>query len=200
MQYYLFSGGSNSNFVSLPASGNSRQTNERNPNLNKFPYASLAKYQLKKGQSLYGNANGANMDVSDVTGGVSSGVGVDIGAGVGNVMMVNGNFNTIPMDVSMATPLLLPMNTLFKPIEDEKTNNINNDDGNINNPYENININFNGLGNGMEFLSMAAGVTAKDKRIKDAKNQAVVHNKDDERHLFNKFSSEYSSFYVFLQI
>lgn len=140
------------------------------------------------------------MDVSDVTGGVSSGVGVDIGAGVGNVMMVNGNFNTIPMDVSMATPLLLPMNTLFKPIEDEKTNNINNDDGNINNPYENININFNGLGNGMEFLSMAAGVTAKDKRIKDAKNQAVVHNKDDERHLFNKFSSEYSSFYVFSQI
>lgn len=35
-----------------------------------------------------------------------------------------------------------------------------------------------GMGLGMEFLSVAAGVTAKDKRLKDAKNQAATLKKD----------------------
>ncbi|KAM7359256.1 BIR repeat containing ubiquitin-conjugating enzyme isoform 2-T2 [Cochliomyia hominivorax] len=49
-----------------------------------------------------------------------------------------------------------------------------------NDPFKDISINFNGLENGMEFLSVAAGVTAKDKRIKDAKNQAAAANKDSK--------------------
>ncbi|XP_037945587.1 baculoviral IAP repeat-containing protein 6-like isoform X2 [Teleopsis dalmanni] len=36
-----------------------------------------------------------------------------------------------------------------------------------------IGLNFNGFDNGMEFLSVAAGVTAKDKRLKDVKNQVA---------------------------
>ncbi|KAL9897854.1 dual E2 ubiquitin-conjugating enzyme/E3 ubiquitin-protein ligase BIRC6-like isoform 3-T4 [Glossina fuscipes fuscipes] len=52
--------------------------------------------------------------------------------------------------------------------------------------YGDIAINFNGLENGMEFLSVAAGVTAKDKRIKDAKNQAAAHK--DNKELFPNLS------------
>ncbi|XP_037827973.1 baculoviral IAP repeat-containing protein 6 isoform X2 [Lucilia sericata] len=53
-------------------------------------------------------------------------------------------------------------------------------DKNQNDPYKDISINFNGLENGMEFLSVAAGVTAKDKRIKDAKNQVAAASKDNK--------------------
>lgn len=60
-------------------------------------------------------------------------------------------------------------------------------DKNQNDPYKDISINFNGLENGMEFLSVAAGVTAKDKRIKDAKNQ-VAANKENKEMVAN-FSS-----------
>lgn len=56
--------------------------------------------------------------------------------------------------------------------------------------YGDIAINFNGLENGMEFLSVAAGVTAKDKRIKDAKNQAAAHK--DNKELFPNLSSNYN--------
>lgn len=42
-------------------------------------------------------------------------------------------------------------------------------------------------GYGMEFLSVAAGVTAKDKRLKDVRNQAAVL-KDKE--MFPKFTSK----------
>ncbi|XP_059217801.1 baculoviral IAP repeat-containing protein 6 isoform X2 [Stomoxys calcitrans] len=55
---------------------------------------------------------------------------------------------------------------------------------NQNDPYKDISINFNGLENGMEFLSVAAGVTAKDKRIKDAKNQ-VAANKENKKMVAN---------------
>lgn len=51
---------------------------------------------------------------------------------------------------------------------------------NQNDPYKDISINFNGLENGMEFLSVAAGVTAKDKRIKDAKNQVAANKENKE--------------------
>lgn len=60
---------------------------------------------------------------------------------------------------------------------------------NQNDPYKDISMNFNGLENGMEFLSVAAGVTAKDKRIKDAKNQNVAANKDNKEMMTN-FSSK----------
>ncbi|XP_075144573.1 BIR repeat containing ubiquitin-conjugating enzyme [Haematobia irritans] len=53
-------------------------------------------------------------------------------------------------------------------------------DKNQNDPYKDISINFNGLENGMEFLSVAAGVTAKDKRIKDAKNQVAANKENKE--------------------
>lgn len=62
-------------------------------------------------------------------------------------------------------------------------------DKNQNDPYKDISINFNGLENGMEFLSVAAGVTAKDKRIKDAKNQ-VAANKENKEMVAN-FSSRF---------
>ena len=54
-------------------------------------------------------------------------------------------------------------------------------------PYKDISINFNGLENGMEFLSVAAGVTAKDKRIKDVKNQVAASK--DNKDIMANFSS-----------
>lgn len=42
-----------------------------------------------------------------------------------------------------------------------------------------------GMGLGMEFLSVAAGVTAKDKRLKEVKNQAAALKAKD---LLTKFS------------
>lgn len=68
-------------------------------------------------------------------------------------------------------------------------------DKSINDPYKDISINFNGLENGMEFLSVAAGVTAKDKRIKDAKNQAAAASKDNKDTISN-FSSSTISIYI----
>ncbi|XP_067616443.1 baculoviral IAP repeat-containing protein 6 isoform X2 [Eurosta solidaginis] len=56
--------------------------------------------------------------------------------------------------------------------------------------YGGISLNFNGLENGMEFLSVAAGVTAKDKRIKDVKNQ-VAANKES-KDLFPNFPKFFS--------
>lgn len=55
--------------------------------------------------------------------------------------------------------------------------------------YKDISINFNGLENGMEFLSVAAGVTAKDKRIKDVKNQVAASKGCKE--MVSNFSSMY---------
>ncbi|XP_054725362.1 baculoviral IAP repeat-containing protein 6 isoform X3 [Anastrepha obliqua] len=49
-----------------------------------------------------------------------------------------------------------------------------------NDVYGGISLNFNGLENGMEFLSVAAGVTAKDKRIKDVKNQVAANKEQKE--------------------
>lgn len=42
----------------------------------------------------------------------------------------------------------------------------------------NIDMKMDLQGNGMEFLSVAAGVTAKDKRTKDVANQATAAMKD----------------------
>uniref|UniRef100_W8AIN7 Dual E2 ubiquitin-conjugating enzyme/E3 ubiquitin-protein ligase BIRC6 n=1 Tax=Ceratitis capitata TaxID=7213 RepID=W8AIN7_CERCA len=61
--------------------------------------------------------------------------------------------------------------------------------------YESIPFNFNGLENGMEFLSVAAGVTAKDKRIKDVKNQAAANKENKD--LFPNFP-KFLSFEDFL--
>ena len=56
--------------------------------------------------------------------------------------------------------------------------------------YANISLNFSGLENGMEFLSVAAGVTAKDKRLKDVKNQAAAAaSLKDGKDLFPNFPS-----------
>lgn len=107
---------------------------------------------------------------------------------IGNcgIMVANGSTNSNSVEACMATPLMGPttssVNAQIKPNTNEKKAN----------QYKSITIDFNSMANGMDFLSMATGVTAKDKRIKDAKNQAVVHNKDDEKHLFNKFSSKKS--------
>lgn len=43
------------------------------------------------------------------------------------------------------------------------------------------------MGLGMEFLSVAAGVTAKDKRLKEAKNQATTMKQKDILSMFSKF-------------
>lgn len=61
-------------------------------------------------------------------------------------------------------------------------------------PYGGISLNFNGLEHGMEFLSVAAGVTAKDKRIKDVKNQVAAIK--DSKDIFPNFSS--NCFYTLL--
>lgn len=63
-------------------------------------------------------------------------------------------------------------------------------------PYKEISINFNGLENGMEFLSVAAGVTAKDKRIKDAKNQAAAASKDNKDMITNFSSKKFLTFMI----
>lgn len=93
---------------------------------------------------------------------------------------------------------LSPMNTEIRPVDGNSnttsgislSNATHSDDAekNQNDPYKDISINFNGLENGMEFLSVAAGVTAKDKRIKDAKNQAAAAGKDN-KDLITNFSS-----------
>ncbi|XP_036324883.1 baculoviral IAP repeat-containing protein 6 isoform X2 [Rhagoletis pomonella] len=63
-----------------------------------------------------------------------------------------------------------------------------------NDVYGGISLNFNGLENGlengMEFLSVAAGVTAKDKRIKDVKNQAAANKENKD--LFPNFPKFFS--------
>ena len=43
------------------------------------------------------------------------------------------------------------------------------------------------LGIGLEFLSVAAGVTAKDKRLKEAKNQATTMRRKDLLSMFSRF-------------
>lgn len=70
-----------------------------------------------------------------------------------------------------------------------------------NDVYDSIPFNFNGLENGMEFLSVAAGVTAKDKRIKDVKNQVAASKENKD--LFPNFPSNFykkkiKSFYNFV--
>nr|XP_014092668.2 baculoviral IAP repeat-containing protein 6 isoform X3 [Bactrocera oleae] len=59
-----------------------------------------------------------------------------------------------------------------------------------NDVYDSIPFNFNGLENGMEFLSVAAGVTAKDKRIKDVKNQVAASKENKD--LFPNFPKFFS--------
>ena len=48
-----------------------------------------------------------------------------------------------------------------------------------------MDMNF-GIGFGLEFLSVAAGVTAKDKRIKEAKNQAALKKRKDFYSMISK--------------
>ncbi|XP_054081324.1 baculoviral IAP repeat-containing protein 6 isoform X3 [Zeugodacus cucurbitae] len=57
--------------------------------------------------------------------------------------------------------------------------------------YDSIPFEFNAcMENGMEFLSVAAGVTAKDKRIKDVKNQAAASKENKD--LFPNFPKFFS--------
>lgn len=58
----------------------------------------------------------------------------------------------------------------------------------IDNHKELLDMGFRLGAQGMEFLSVVAGVTAKDKRLKDVKNQAAALKEKD---LGPKYSSKY---------
>lgn len=55
----------------------------------------------------------------------------------------------------------------------------------------------NGMGYGMESLSVAAGVTAKDKRFKEAKNQAQMKAKDMILNSKLNFNAEFYYFWIY---